>query len=334
LVAALFDLRVFPHMIIAIAQILAIQLFGGYLTNVHFPKFPEYNNEVLSIVVSIYSIVMTTLFVYLLYSENQSVKNLEIERSKELERLLAEVQQSKAKHKDQAKELKKLNDTKNKFFTVIAHDLKSPYNAVLGFSQVLQDKSINNPEYHKYATLVHDTALSSYNLLENLLEWSRAQLNQIKFEPVKIMLQTAAFKNLQLLQTLASQKNITIKFSAGENIYLLADETLLSTVIRNIITNAIKFTEPGGSISISGKAGTKYAEISIADTGIGMSEEQLKNLFRIETKESRLGTRNEQGTGLGLLLCKEFVEMHGGKIWAESTEGIGSKFNFTIPLAK
>jgi signal transduction histidine kinase len=333
LVAALFDMPVFRHMGVAIAQIIIIQITGNLIITVHFPQFPEHNDDLLSIVASMYTIGMASLFVYLIYTENQAVKNLEIERSKQLEKLLIEVQLSKAKHKGQAKELKKLNDTKNKFFSVIAHDLKSPYNAVLGFAQVLKDKSIDNPEYFKFAKLIHDTALNSYNLLENLLEWSRSQLDQIKFEPCSTNLLAAINKNLELLQTIADQKNIKLQIRVNSNMQVWADDVLFSTIIRNLLTNAIKFTDLGGEISIAAREGTKNVEISVSDTGIGMSDDLVKRLFRIETKESRLGTQNEKGTGLGLLLCKEFVEMHGGKIWAESIEGSGTTFYITIPVA-
>lgn len=334
LTAALFDKSVFLHMFIALLQIISIQVVGFILIEINFPSFPIEHYDLLNIIICVYTITAASVTIYLVYSENQTVKNLEIERSNLLEKALLEVEDSRAQIRVQAEALKKLNSSKDRFFSIIAHDLKSPYSSVLGLSEILKDKSIDDPSYYKYAKHLNDAALNTYSLLENLLEWSRAQLDQVRFEPDSFLFNEVAVENIKLLGTNALKKNITINNEIDKSLYVWADKDLVGIIIRNLLINAIKFTNPGGNITITSVKGVAFTEIAVTDNGIGMSEELAKRLFRIEKKQSRLGTSQETGTGLGLFLCKEYVEMHGGKIWVESQENIGTSFYFTLPLAK
>ncbi len=234
-----------------------------------------------------------------------------------------------------ADELQLLNNTKDKFFSIIAHDLRNPFITILGFTDLLLTdyKELDESEIMFYLEEMKKSAEISHNLLQNLLQWSRSQTGRIEFLPTKLNLKNLVNVNLELLQPSAANKEIVIK-SEVEDVNVMADEDMLNTIIRNLITNAIKFTPKGGMITIASKETGKYAEVSVSDTGVGMNEETVTNLFKLDSTHSTLGTNNEAGTGLGLILCKEFVEKQGGKIWVESTLNIGSKFIFYLPLAE
>ncbi|MCX7874878.1 MAG: PAS domain S-box protein [Melioribacteraceae bacterium] len=235
-----------------------------------------------------------------------------------------------------ADELSLLNSTKDKFFSIIAHDLRNPFITILGFTDLLLTdyKELNESEVMFYLEEMKKSAEISHNLLQNLLQWSRSQTGRIEFHPAKINLKNLVNVNLELLQPSATNKEIEIKSEVEESLYVFADEDMLNTIIRNLITNAIKFTPIGGKITVASKEIGKYAEISVTDTGVGMSESTISNLFKLDSTHSTLGTNQEAGTGLGLILCKEFVEKHGGKIWVESKINEGSKFIFYLPLAE
>ena len=333
IIAALFDKPIFKHMFFGLFQIFMIQFTGAVLTKINLMSFPESHLGILTIIVCVYTLGIGSLIVHLVYSENKVVKTLEIERSKQLQKALKELELSNTMINDQTIELQKLNDSKNKLFSIIAHDLKSPYNVILGFSEILKEKSINDPEYYEYAKNLYDTAIDNYSLLENLLEWSRTQMDHIQYKPSVFPLNDVIYKTLNLLGVSAEKKNIAIKNEVSNSLSLFADRTLVSIIVRNIITNAIKFTRSGGSIIIGAEIKKREAEVFIKDNGIGMPEETLKDLFKIEYIQSRKGTSAEAGTGLGLILCKEFIEMHNGEIRAESKEKVGTTFYFTLPLA-
>lgn len=223
--------------------------------------------------------------------------------------------------------------TKDKFFSIISHDLRSPFASIVSFSDLMADQNytFSVDEYRQYALSLNKTAKSAYTMLENLLEWSRIQRGSVKFTPERITLQ--AFFNRCEESTLeaARKKSIEIVIQYSENYEFTTDKNMLHTVIRNLVNNAIKFSSPGGKITITAERSQLGQMLfSVNDTGIGMDAERLEKLFRIDTNVSRPGTQGEASSGLGLILCKEFVEKMGGTIWAESTEGIGSTFFFTI----
>ncbi len=226
------------------------------------------------------------------------------------------------------------NSTKDRFFSIIGHDLKSPFNSIVGFSDILLEK-INKKDYNgieDYARIIHDSSHRVINLLTNLLEWSRTQTGRIEFNPECLELVIQINDVVELLNDSAQQKSIIISKKLPHKMTVVSDKAMVRTILRNLISNAIKFTHSGGEILISIGQNPKEVIISVADNGVGIKKENIENLFRIDYSYSTLGTNMETGTGLGLLLCKEFVDLHGGAIWAESDEGSGSVFNFSLPL--
>jgi PAS domain S-box-containing protein len=230
-------------------------------------------------------------------------------------------------------ELRELNATKDKFFSIIAHDLKSPFNSILGFSELLKDEArdLDIDSIVEYAGIIHASARHTFGLLENLLDWARMQQDRISFEPQEILFNSIVNKEFEGLKNSADKKNIELIKNIGENLIITADENMVSTVLRNLVSNAIKFTPKGGEVKVDARVEGDDVKISVSDTGIGIKPETIEKLFKIETSFTTRGTENEKGTGLGLLLCREFIEKHGGKIWVESEQGRGSIFSFTIP---
>ncbi len=228
--------------------------------------------------------------------------------------------------------LRELNATKDKFFSIIAHDLKNPFNSILGFSNLLVEQIHENDleGLKEYALLIRDSSQRALNLLKNLLEWSFAQTGRMEFNPEHVELVILIQEVAELSNDSALQKSITISRKLPRIIPVLADKAMLSTILRNLISNAIKFTNPGGEIIISAKQNKEKWIISIADNGVGITIKTMDKLFRIEESSSTMGTNRETGTGLGLLLCKEFIEKHGGTLSVESEVGKGSEFYFTI----
>jgi len=231
------------------------------------------------------------------------------------------------------KELRILNAAKNKFFSIIAHDLKNPLHTVLGYSFLLHNDydRYNEAERRKFAGDIYQSTNNIFRLLQNLLEWSRSQTGRLNFSPAVVEFQKILDNSMSVLKTLADQKNIEIKTGNEPDLKIFADPLMIETVLRNLINNAIKFTPEGGHIEVAAKETDGQVLISVTDTGIGISEEESQNLFRIDSKVKRKGTNNEDGSGLGLILCQEFVSKHNGKIWVESTLGKGSEFKVSIP---
>ena len=232
-------------------------------------------------------------------------------------------------------ELQKINAEKDKFFSIIAHDLRSPFNSFLGLTQIMAEElpGLTMDEIQKIATSMNKSASNLFRLLENLLDWSRMQQGLIPFSPETLQLQPNVDESITMVQEYANNKEIEMTYQIPDGLKVFADTHMLQTVIRNLVSNAVKFTSKGGKVIISAKiTSDKSVEISIKDSGIGMSQKMIENLFRLDVQTGRKGTEGEPTTGLGLLLCKEFIEKHGGKIWVESEEGKGSDFKFTLPL--
>jgi PAS domain S-box-containing protein len=236
--------------------------------------------------------------------------------------------------KEYTRGLKELNSTKDKFFSIIAHDLKGPFNAILGFSELLSESydDFNEEEKKRFIHNIKNAADSTFKLLENLLDWSRLQTGKINPVPEMIDLSLLTLENISVLKSMADNKQIKLNSSIEFNTRAYADANMVHTVLRNLVSNAIKFTPPGGEVKITAVENKKMAELCISDNGIGISEDRKGLLFQIDEKLSTSGTANETGTGLGLLLCKEMIERQGGHIWVESKEGKGSSFYFTLPL--
>jgi two-component system sensor histidine kinase/response regulator len=231
-------------------------------------------------------------------------------------------------------ELKTLNDTKDKFFGIIAHDLKNPFSSLLGATEYLY-KEIDKHDRNKIkmlAKILYESAQSGFDILTNLLEWSRTQTGSLNYDPEEINLQNIVEKNINLVAVQANSKHITIVTDLDPELNLVADDNMLNTVIRNLLTNAIKFTHPGGTVNISAVRSDGKVQVTVRDTGMGIPKEDLDKLFRIDVRYVNSGTNDERGTGLGLILCKEFIQRHGGEIWVESRVDEGSAFHFTIPV--
>jgi signal transduction histidine kinase len=229
--------------------------------------------------------------------------------------------------------LQEANSSKDKFFSIISHDLKNPLGAVRNYTDMLKFTDRLTP------VQIEDISLSIgksvdfvLDLLENLLSWSRSQTGNIEYVPEFIPFRTFIDNYKPNFDVIAKKKGITVSFENNNNHVVYADLNMLKTVVRNLFTNAVKFTDNGGRISIySSEDDNKFVRITVSDTGTGISQDDLPKLFRIDAKHSTIGTSHEKGTGLGLILCKEFVEKNGGKIWADSEYGKGSSFSFTLP---
>ncbi len=263
------------------------------------------------------------------------------EVNNELEQQKEEIQTQAKELETTNKKLKELNATKDKFFSIIAHDLKSPFTALLGFSNLLMENyaKYNEEKRKRYIKFINDNLIKTYKLLENLLTWAHSQIGRIEFLPEKINIKTLIYEIISLLEEVAQNKNIKLLDNTESSLFVYADKNMIDTVLRNLITNAIKFTPKGGEIIIKAHTLTdennqKITEITVKDSGVGISPEIQSNLFKITETISTKGTENETGTGLGLILCKEFVEKHDGKIWVESEEGKGSIFHFMLPFPK
>jgi signal transduction histidine kinase/Tfp pilus assembly protein PilF len=232
-------------------------------------------------------------------------------------------------------QLAELNATKDKFFSIIGHDLKGPLNSLTSFSRLLinHTDSLTKEEIQMLATDFDKSLKNLFTLLENLLEWSRSQTGNIEFKREVFDMDLLLKQNEDLLKIQAKNKKIAFDHMNSAEVQVAAHKNSINTVVRNLISNAIKFTPEGGLISIDLKTNHAMAVVSVADTGVGMGPEVVAKLFRIDAKHSTKGTADEKGTGLGLILCKEFVEKNGGKLWVESEEGKGSVFSFTLPLA-
>jgi len=259
-------------------------------------------------------------------------------RLREVNEQLIEKQKLIEKQSDVVQEINNqlsvLNSTKDRFFTIIAHDLRNPFNVVIGFSKILLREFQNLPTQtvKEYMEMIHNSSVNGNNLLDNLLQWSRSQTGRISFDPVSLNLWSLVEENLALLSADAQKKNIHIHSFIDSKLMVLADGNMIKTVFRNLISNAIKFTDQNGEITLSAIAERTQVEITVMDNGVGITEDVRNMLFHVNTNISTKGTLNESGTGLGLILCKEFVEKHGGKIWVESEVGKGSKFKFTLPM--
>lgn len=265
----------------------------------------------------------------LLYQKLQK-KNLDIEREMdEKNRVLEALRNSE-------EELKNSNVVKDKFFSIIAHDLKSPFNAILGLSELLYE---NHSQYgerqaREMVKLIRDSADRTLHLLENLLVWSQSQGKRMEFRPVKLGLKLVVDEIFELQHSAARKKSIALANTVSGRQTVRADREMLNTVLRNLVSNAIKFTPDRGIITAGASEHSipGFVVVWLEDTGMGIPEEMQDSIFGLANSETKRGRHKNSGTGLGLVLCREFVEMHGGTIWVESLPGEGSKFSFSLPL--
>ncbi len=266
--------------------------------------------------------------------EKVQMRTMELQNiNRKLELEIEERKRAETALQESEKKLKEANAAKDKFFSIIAHDLRNPFNAVIGFSNLLRE-NINEfdiKEISEYIGYINDSAIHAYTLLGNLLDWASSQTNNIRFKPGAVNISDIINAILLILSGEASKKNISISNTVPALFVVFADSNMVSTVFRNLVSNAIKFTRPGGMITISSHPTEGYNEFTVADNGVGIQKKDIENMFRIDTKINTRGTAQEPGTGLGLILCKEFIEKNSGTIRVESEPGIGSRFTFTLP---
>lgn len=266
--------------------------------------------------------VVLILIIYFLVNRIRTTRKLEHqveERTKAL--------------RENEKMLIETNQTRDKFYSIIAHDLKSPFNSLIGFSNLLNDEydDFSEEERKQFISIIRNSSEEIFALLENLLDWARKNSDKIKFKPIKVDLQQIVRQTVQLQEKNAEQKKISIINQISKNTFVYADENMLRTIIRNLTSNALKFSNEKGKVTFSATSNEGLIYCTVSDNGIGMSEKTKKNLFNIESKIKKKGTANETGTGLGLLLCKDFIERNGGSLTIESTEGQGTAFTFSLP---
>jgi len=238
-------------------------------------------------------------------------------------------------HKNE--ELQKINAEKDKFFSIIAHDLRSPFNGFLGLTEIMAEglPHMTLDEIQQIAVAMRNSAANLFRLLGNLLEWSRMERGITTFLPKPVSLMSKINENMVLTIEEANKKEITINYNVPDDLEVFADSDMLGGIIRNLMTNAVKFTHRGGSITVSAKAvSDNSVHISVKDTGIGLSQNMIGNLFHLDVNTNRKGTEGESSTGLGLMICKDFIERNSGKLWIESEEGKGSVFSFSLPAGR
>ncbi len=314
--------------------IFTLNLFAGFHDGYYFAIL-ETKPFVLLTPNTVFGINLIIFFI--LAVDHSKLYHVALNSSEELEKLNQElellVEKRTQKTIEYADKLEEANKTKDKFFSLIAHDLKNPFNTLIGYSDLLKSefREYGQNEIHQHLSTIYDTSVKGYNLLENLLKWSQTQTNKIVFEPIKIDLFEIVQTCIVDIEHQSQFKDIEVNNDVPKSCHIIADENLLKTILRNLINNAVKYTPRNGYVTIASSKGDVAFEISVKDSGIGMTEKELQNLFKIDQISSKPGTEKEKGSGLGLVICKEFVEKHGGKIWVESDLETGSIFKFTIP---
>lgn len=232
------------------------------------------------------------------------------------------------------RKLREANATKDKFFSIISHDMKNPFTTLLGFTEMLTDDydEFDDEERKSFIEEMRNVSRYSYKLLENLLKWAKLQMGKLDFKPVEVNLSAAANEVMMNLSEDSKLKGVELINNIDENINVNADLMMMNTIIQNLFSNAIKFSNENGKAEISSGVKNNFVEVTVKDNGIGIKEEDITKLFRIDVHYVEIGSAKEKGTGLGLILCKEFVEKHGGSISIESKLGEGTSVKFLIPI--
>ncbi len=318
---------------------------ANQINTLNMEKQRQFRNFLLLFIVLI---TVLLLFIYYRFRETKKTNSLlksqkaEISYSnKQLQelntRLLEEkqkVEELNKKLKDSEKHLIQVNKTKDQFFSIISHDLRNPFASIVSFSRILKRdiQNLTKDELQELAMELDKSVMKINALLDNLLQWSRTQSGKIKFHPGRFELKEIIRDNMNLFSNAAREKNIEMSDQVEDHLVVWGDVNMTNTIIRNLLSNALKYTKPGGWIKLKSREFNGMVEISVADNGVGISNEAQKKLFRPDALHSTYGTHDEKGSGLGLLLCKEFVKKQGGSINFTSKEGEGSVFTFTIPL--
>jgi len=312
-------------------------LFFAVIHDAYYFSVLHIKPYVLYVPAVFFSITLTIFF--LLAREQSLIYVQSVESAKKLaylnENLEKMVEERTHQLNENSIKLKEANSTKDKFYSIIAHDLRNPFHVIIGYSDLLgkQIESQKIEEAKAMAKYINDSAKNTYNLLENLLNWAKSQLHLIPFTPEKLNLLMVVNENFSGVEYIAIQKQIRFNATIPIELSVMADRNMLNLVLRNLLINSIKYSNTESQIKLKAAMAGNFVELCISDTGIGMDEGLLEKLFQIGENVTLPGTANESGSGLGLLLCKEFVEKHGGSIWVESEIGKGSSFKFTLPRA-
>jgi signal transduction histidine kinase len=270
------------------------------------------------------------------YSDMSSVLSYVVGLAIANARKYQSIKDNEEKQKYYALKLEESNFSKDKFFSIIAHDLRGPFGSIVGLLNIFNDNYDNYDDEERRTLLnkTYQTSQNTFRLLENLLHWASSQTGRIPFKPVNMDLHIISNMVIEVLREQAKNKNIRLIQLINLNTMVFADEDMLTSIFRNLIANAIKFSFPGNDVIIKASTDNLFAYISVADTGVGIVEENLQKIFNISENIHTKGTAKEQGTGLGMILCKEFVEKQGGQIKVDSIVDKGTTINFTVPLAK
>lgn len=336
IVTSIITKKCSPLMIVVIAVIAAISVYSVVVSALQIYKDDALLGYLITTLITlVVAYPLSTLII-------KSYKRIDIQKN-EIEKKNTILSNKNKKIETQARELVeknrqlvKLNSNKDKFFTIISHDIKSPFSGLLGIVEMLNTdyEELSTEEIKELIGLARSASLNIYKLLEGLLEWAQTQTDGVGCEFENINLYDESRMIIALQKASALNKKIIIDNKIEEDLFVLADKRSINTVLRNLVANAIKFTPNGGIIKVSTEIEDAEVIVAVSDAGIGMSEEDKNKLFKIEIHHTTVGTNKEMGTGLGLILCKELIKKHNGKIWVESELGKGSSFKFTLPLAK
>lgn len=278
-------------------------------------------------------LLILAILVFIKGRERKLIHDKKILEQKVLERTI-QIEEQAQLISSKNQELNELNRTKDKFFSIIGHDLGNQFNIIVGFSEMLvtgyRKLDAGKLEYH--LKNIYNSSRHAHDLLENLLTWAKMQTKGIPYNPELFNVNAKIRESMELLEGASARKNIKTEFSGNEELMIFADSNMFAAIIRNLLSNAIKFSHENATISILAVRKDEFCDISVKDSGVGISDDNLQKIFRIDSNHTTLGTSGEKGTGLGLVLCKEFVEKHGGKIWVESETDSGSQFTFTLPI--
>jgi signal transduction histidine kinase len=303
--------------------------FKSLNTSIHAQVYRKQDNLLILGGIETQKLITQNIELADLNRENVNLQRELVKKSSFLNNTLIELDESN-------KELTKEKATRDKLFSVIAHDLRSPFGVILGFTDLIKNKVSklrNNETVLQYLDHIKISAQNAQILLDNLLNWTTVQTGKIRYKPEKINLSTLIQEIIESINAAFEIKKIDLLFQPKVDAEVVVDSNMLQVILRNLISNALKFTKENGSVIISTNLIEHGIEVSVSDTGVGIKADLVRTLFSNEHNETNLGTANEKGSGLGLILCKDFVEKLGGTIWVESKEGLGSNFKFTLPLS-
>jgi signal transduction histidine kinase len=351
-----FEYLVFPLIIAAIFGISIIWIFDGGINSSNL--FPGFIVLILSLIIVppnkekyvLFIYIFSVVIIYLIQLyKPELIVDFPSEKARWLDSIITVIYSSilaswiinflhrnytteKNNAENYALELKELIKTKDKLYSIISHDLRSPFNNIIGLSELLNDERNSSEETKKYSALLNSTANNALIMFDNLLNWTKSHSEQFVLKLRNVKLSTIINDVIDTSKSIAQIKNIELIVNQSEDISAYTDANIVTIILRNLISNAIKFTEVGGQIVLKVIPNKKSVEITIDDNGIGMGEEKIQTLFDITSNTTSDGTAKEKGTGLGLVLCKELVQKLGGDIWVKSEIGVGSSFTFTLPL--